>query len=266
MTKVLSLVLAAAQHLDSLCTDCWNRAVRFGKPDLLEVCANSDSPLVEAVESAGEEGLRTSFWNGYDLTTRRGCERLYQFCSTKRPRHVWFSSLWSIITTSVSWRQNSLMSMSEKMMKAVVIGCAWGLRHSQGSLSNRSNHRIRDKKHKHGRLFDISGESSLQFPQSLCQTKVKQLLVKDSWHSVLGILEHVHPDEDERTPIASSHETQWKLIAKLMCHRQLCHHLHCHRHRHLLLMRVQTRLSERRSPIGYKRFINRLDIVTIAPW
>ena len=49
MTKVLSLILGAAQHLDSSCTDCWNRAVRFGRPDLLEVCANSDSPLVEAV-------------------------------------------------------------------------------------------------------------------------------------------------------------------------------------------------------------------------
>ena len=92
MTNVLSLILAAAQHLDSSCTDCWNRAVRFGRPDLLKVCANTDSPLVEAVESAGGEGLRTSLRTGYDLTTRRGRERLYQFCSTKRPRHVWFSS------------------------------------------------------------------------------------------------------------------------------------------------------------------------------
>ena len=39
----LSSTLAAAQHLDSSCTDCWNRAVRFGRPDLLEACANSDS-------------------------------------------------------------------------------------------------------------------------------------------------------------------------------------------------------------------------------
>ena len=92
MTQVLSLILAAAQHPDSCCNDCRNRAVRFGRPDLLEVCANSNSPLVEAVESAGEEGLRTSLWNGYDLTTRRGRELLYLFCSAKRPRHVWFSS------------------------------------------------------------------------------------------------------------------------------------------------------------------------------
>ena len=107
MTKVFSLILAAAQHLDSSCTDCWNRAVRLGRPDILEVCANSDSPLVEAVESAGGEGLRTSFWNGYDLTTRRGRERLYQFCSAKKAktRLVLFtlSSLWNIITTCVSY-------------------------------------------------------------------------------------------------------------------------------------------------------------------
>ena len=41
--KVFSLIFAAAQHLDSSCTDCWNRAVRFGRLDLLELCANSDS-------------------------------------------------------------------------------------------------------------------------------------------------------------------------------------------------------------------------------
>ena len=41
-----------------------NQTVRFGRPDLPEVCANSDSPLVEAVENAGGEGLRISFWNG----------------------------------------------------------------------------------------------------------------------------------------------------------------------------------------------------------
>ena len=235
MTKVFSLISAAAQHLDSSCTDCWNRSVR-------------DSPLVEAVEGASGEGLRTSFWNGHDLTTKRGRERLHQFCPAKRPRHVWFSSPCRVSGASSqrvsrvlhgiaavvprvqaqplsasSRRQKSLMSMSEKIMKAVVNGCAWGLRDSQGSLLNRSwqvlttspdvqrvlNHRICDKKHKHGRLFDLSSESSQQFPKSLCQTLAKQFLVTDSWHSVLGILEHLHPDEDERpfNPSASSHET-----------------------------------------------------------
>ena len=37
---------------------------------------------------------------------------------------------------------------------------------------------------------------------------------------------------------------KWKLFVRLMCHRQSCHHLHCHRQRHLLLMRIQTYLRE----------------------
>ena len=238
MTKVLSTIFAAAQFLDSSCADCWNRAVRFGRPDLLEICVNSDSPLVNAVENAGGKGLRASFWNGYDLTTRRGRERLYVFCSAKRPRHVWFSSPCRVPGTSsqrvsrilqriadvfprvkalgchvhfsqplssASWNQKILLDMTEKTLKAVVNGCAWGLRDSQGSLLNQSwqilttspevqrvlNHRPCDERHKHGRLPDHFSAFSLQFPQSLCQTLAKQFLVKDRWNSALGILEQV---------------------------------------------------------------------------
>ena len=66
--------------------------------------------------------------------------------------------------------------------------------------------------------------------------------------------------EDSRVVRQSTEAT-----VKLMCHRQLCPHVHCYRQRHSL-MRVQTHLSDRKSPIGYKRLINRLVIVTIAPW
>ena len=217
MTKVLSTIFAAAQFLDSSCADCWNRAVRFGRPDLLQICVSSDSPLVNAVENAGGEGLRASFWNGYDLTTRRGRERLCVFCSAKRPRHVWFSSpcrvpgtssqlcvshsardcrclfreykhsVATFISHNHSVRQvgirNFLLDMTEKTLKAVVNGCAWGLRDSQGSLLNQSwqilttspevqrvlNHRPCDQRHKHGRLPGHFSAFSLQFPQSLCQ-------------------------------------------------------------------------------------------------
>ena len=113
MTKVLSTIFAAAQILDSSCADCWNRAVRFGRPDLLEICVNTDSPLVNAVENAGGEGLRASFWNGYDLTTRRGRERLYVFCSAKRPRLVTLSSSWNIITACVSHSARDCKRLSE---------------------------------------------------------------------------------------------------------------------------------------------------------
>ena len=116
---------------------------------------------------------------------------------------------------------------SDEKMKAIVNGCAWCLRDSQGRLLNRSwqflttspdvrrvlSHRICAKKHKHNRLFDLSSESSLQFPKSLFQMLAKQFFVNDSWHSVSGILEYLHPDEDERpfNLSASSHETPIKI-------------------------------------------------------
>ena len=175
MTKVLAPIFVAAQHLDSSYADSWNRTVCFGRPDLLEVCANSDSPRTQAVENAGGQGVRTSFWHADDFTTRRGRERLYLFCSAKRPRHVCFSSpcrshssisgavaqrvsriVNGIATVSPrlqplachvhfepqlgahSWKQSSALDMSKEMLEAATNGCAWGLRDSHGSLLNRS--------------------------------------------------------------------------------------------------------------------------------
>ena len=117
------LIFATAQHLDSSCAGCWNRAVRLGRPDLLEVCANSDSPLVEAVENAGGQGLRTSFWNGYDLTTRGGRERLYQFCSRKRPRHVWFSSPCRVSGASSQRVSRILDGIAAVVPRVQALGC-----------------------------------------------------------------------------------------------------------------------------------------------
>ena len=125
MTKVLSTIFAAAQFLDSSCADFWNRAVRFGRPDLLEIRVNSDSPLANAVESAGGEGLRASSWNGYDLTTRRGRERLYVFCSAKRPRHVWFSSPCRVPGTSSQRVSRILQGIADVFPRVQALGCRW---------------------------------------------------------------------------------------------------------------------------------------------
>ena len=57
MTQVLATFFAAAQHLDSSYADSWNRTIRFGRPDLLEVCANSDSPLNQVVEKCQRRRL-----------------------------------------------------------------------------------------------------------------------------------------------------------------------------------------------------------------
>ena len=146
------------------------------------------------------------------------------------------------------------------------------LRDSQGSLLNQSwqiltttpevqrvlNHRPCDQRHKHGRLPDHFSAFSLQFPQPLCQTLAKQFLVKDSWSSALGILEQLHADYDGRpfNPSASSwktrlvwtlHHQRWTLIAMLTCRQQS----------HLLLKQVRPRLRKKKSPIGYRKFINR---------
>ena len=133
--------------------------------------------------------------------------------------------------SSASWNQKFLLDMTEKTLKAVVNGCAWGLRDSQGSLLNQSwqilttssevqrvlNYRPCDQRHKHGRLPDHFSAFSLQFPQSLCQTLAKQFLVKDSWNSALDILEQLHADDDGRpfNPSASSWEKPvvWTLTA-----------------------------------------------------
>ena len=133
--------------------------------------ATNDSPMINVVENAGGEGLLPSHWNGYDLTTRRGRERLYVYCSAKRPRRVWFSLPcrvpgassqcmtrilqgiadvflreqaldchvhFSQPLSSDSWNQKFLPEMTEKTLKAVANGCAWGLRDLQGIVFNQT--------------------------------------------------------------------------------------------------------------------------------
>ena len=160
---------------------------------------------------------------------------------------------------SVRWNQKILLDMTEKTLKAVVNGCAWGLRDSQGSLLNQSwqilttspevqrvlNHRPCDQRHKHGRLPDHFSAFSLQFLQSLCQTLAKQFLVKGSWNSRWAFWNSCMP----RTmgdhsilllPVGkirlvwTLHHQRWTLIAMLTCRQQS----------HLLLKQVRPRLRE----------------------
>ena len=105
------------QHDQSALNDLCRRAVRFGRPDLLEVCANSNSPLVDAVESAGGEGLRASFWNGlrsdYQARTRTPLRVLFSEETKTRMVFVTLSSFWSIITTCVSNSARDCRCLSE---------------------------------------------------------------------------------------------------------------------------------------------------------
>ena len=128
-----------------------------------------------------------------------------------------------------SWKQSSVLDMSKGMLEATTNGCAWGLRDPHGSLLNRSwrvlttspdiqrvlNHRRYDKRHIHGSLCDHYTTIPAQFRKSLCETLAKPFLAKDCWQFVVGILEHLHPDDDERPhdPSASSWDTPIELNA-----------------------------------------------------
>ena len=86
-TTLTALLLAAARKHN----EAWNHAARLVRPDFLEVCAARESPLVQAIESAGGEGLRASSKNGYDMAMRRDQERCHLLCASQRPRYVCFS-------------------------------------------------------------------------------------------------------------------------------------------------------------------------------
>ena len=63
------------------------------RPLVLEVACEQDSRLSsEALKQLGAgAALRCSVWNGYDLTTKEGVQRLKDLISSSRPLNVWFS-------------------------------------------------------------------------------------------------------------------------------------------------------------------------------
>ena len=114
MTKVLSTIAVAAQFLDSSYADCWNRKVRFGRPDLLEICTTNDSPLVNAVEDAGGEGLRASWIRSdYPTRTRTSLRVLFSEETKTRMVFVTLSSSWSTITAHDSHSARHRRCLSE---------------------------------------------------------------------------------------------------------------------------------------------------------
>ena len=113
MTEVLSTIFAAAQFLDSSCADCWNRAVRFGRPDLLEICVNSDSPLVNAVENALASFLSEWIRSDYQTRTRTSLRVLFSEETKTRMVFVTLSSSWNIITACVSHSARDCRCLSE---------------------------------------------------------------------------------------------------------------------------------------------------------
>ena len=76
----MTTVVTAARKHDDKRAQVWHQCHTFWQTKLFEVCTRSGSPFVRAVESVDGEGLRVSFWNGHDITLRRGQDRLCVSC------------------------------------------------------------------------------------------------------------------------------------------------------------------------------------------
>ena len=87
----MALLAVAAAACDNAPLEAWRKATSYGKLDLAEVCCAADSVLTEEVQKAGGRANRYSDWNGYDLTKKKGAEKLYQDLLRDQPRHVFFA-------------------------------------------------------------------------------------------------------------------------------------------------------------------------------
>ena len=74
-------------------TKSWTDLVQTERLFLLEVACSEKSVLTqEACRQLGEQSAqRCSIWNGYDLTTEAGVQKIKKLISKLRPRHVWIS-------------------------------------------------------------------------------------------------------------------------------------------------------------------------------
>ena len=78
-------------NLDDAVIDPWMKATRYGRVDFAEVCCTSDSLLSGAVTSIGGRAAQCSHWNGFDLTTKAGTDKLKEDLLEKKPRVVWMT-------------------------------------------------------------------------------------------------------------------------------------------------------------------------------
>ena len=85
-----SLILSAVS-LDDAVVDPWMKATRYGPIDFAEVCCTSDGLLSGPVTSLGGHAVQYSHWNGFDLTTEAGTDKLKEDLLGRKPRVVWMT-------------------------------------------------------------------------------------------------------------------------------------------------------------------------------
>ena len=69
----------------------WIQATRYGRVDFADICCTSDSLLGGAVTSLGGRVVQYSHWNGSDLTTKAGTDKMKEDLLEKKPRVVWMT-------------------------------------------------------------------------------------------------------------------------------------------------------------------------------
>ena len=88
---LLAALISSAPALDRPKDEAFVNAVNHSRDTLAEICCTSDSKLTAGVVGFGRCATRYSHWNGFDLTTRKGTDRLLEDLAKKMPRHVWIS-------------------------------------------------------------------------------------------------------------------------------------------------------------------------------
>ena len=84
-------IILPSVSLDDAVIDPWMQAICYGRVDFADVCCTSDSLLSGAVTSIGGRAVQCSHWNGFDLTTKAGTDKLKEDLLEKKPRVVWMT-------------------------------------------------------------------------------------------------------------------------------------------------------------------------------
>ena len=104
--ELFQSLLLSAVSLDDAVIDPWMQTTRCGRVDFAEVCCASGSLLSGAVTSLGGRGVQLCHWNGFDLTTKAGTDKLKEDLLEKTSC-VDDSSLYHTTHTTVSIKVSS---------------------------------------------------------------------------------------------------------------------------------------------------------------
>lgn len=77
------------EEIDAALHECLGQG--HATVDVMEVCCEPDSMLIQEVERQGGVGLRLGLFNGYDLMTREGTQRALEAIRKYRPKVMWIS-------------------------------------------------------------------------------------------------------------------------------------------------------------------------------